>query len=46
MIPTRLVGPGLETESWLGPHGKRGQLDKVFLGELAVDRDLVAGFPS
>lgn len=46
MTPTCLVGPGLDTEGWLGPHSKRGHLDSVFLGELAVDRDLVAGFPS
>jgi len=42
---THLVSPGLETESWSRPHGKRSELGSVFLGEPAADRDLVAGFP-
>lgn len=44
MTPTHLVRVGLDTESWLGPHGKRGRLDRVLLGELAVDSELVQVF--
>lgn len=46
MTPTALVGFGLGMESCLEPHGKRGQLGRVFLGEIAMHRDSVAGFPS
>lgn len=44
VTPTHLVNPRLVTESWLGPHSKKNQFDRIFLGELAVARDLVAGF--
>lgn len=39
MTPTALGGFGHDMESWLGPHGKRGELDRVLLGEIAMHRD-------
>lgn len=46
MTHTALAGFGLDMESCLRPHGKRGELDRVLLGEIAMHRDSGAGFPS